>query len=143
MIRDQLIRLRGPNFLEAYRATLWWLPALLVLALCGRGLVHRPLGVGLLIGSMLIAVYVIFRVVTLERLQHSQREFEPKWLAEQSEALQAQYFEVLRFSVYGRRLPRRTSGRPIAWWTCRRATAPTSCSGPGQPSSRTAPAPGC
>jgi len=112
LIRDRLIRLRGPHFFEAYRATLWWLPPLLVLGVTGRGLVHETLGVALLVCSVVIAVYVIFRVFVLERLEHSQREFEPKWLAAQSEVLRSQYFEILRFTVYGRRFPRRNSGAP-------------------------------
>jgi hypothetical protein len=109
LTRDRLIGLRGPRFTEAYRVTLHWLTALVVIGVLSRSLVTEPLRVTALIATVGIALYVILRVIVLRRLERRQREFEPVWLAEQSEELRRQYFEILRFSVQRHRRPRRNT----------------------------------
>jgi hypothetical protein len=107
LTRDRLIGLRGVRFSEAYRDTLYWLTGLVLLVVLGRSLITEPLRVTATILSVWLAVYVILRVVVLRRLERRQREFEPVWLAAQSQELRRQYFEVLRFTVQGPRIPRR------------------------------------
>jgi hypothetical protein len=107
--RDRLIGLRGPRFPDAYRVTLHWLLALVVIGVLSRSLVTEPLRVTAAIATVAIAVYVILRVVVLRWLERRQREFEPVWLSARSEELRRQYFEILRFSVQRHRVPRRTT----------------------------------
>jgi hypothetical protein len=100
VVLGKLIGLNGPRFRDAYRATLPWLLALVLIGVAGRGLTTQPLRATAAVLSAGLAVYVIVRVVTLRRLERRQHEFEPVWLAERSQDLRRRYFEVLRFSVH-------------------------------------------
>jgi hypothetical protein len=100
LLLGKLIGLNGPRFWDAYRATLPWLLALVLIGVVGRSFATQPLRVTATVLSAGLAVYVIVRVVTLRRLERRQHAFEPVWLAEQSQELRKRYFEVLRFSVY-------------------------------------------
>lgn len=94
-----LLGLRGPSFTAAFRDTLGWAAAGVVLA--GLSLpLQMPWQWVVVACSAVIGLFVIVRALGLLALEPRQRTFEQGWIAAQSEVLRQHAFDILRFTVH-------------------------------------------
>ncbi|MBB6345563.1 hypothetical protein ACWGH8_08915 [Nonomuraea muscovyensis] len=98
VVRRRLLGLGGPGFARAHRVGLAWAALTACLALLGL-LVPPPWRAPVLGCAALLGLYVLVRAVALQVFEREQRDFEPRWLAAQSEVLRGHAFEVVRFRL--------------------------------------------
>jgi hypothetical protein len=89
---------REPDFGRAWRVTVRWVTAAVVVAVAGFLLPPGSRGVFAALAQVL-AWYALARVVALRVFARVQRSFEPAWLAAQTRILRAHGFDVVRFTV--------------------------------------------
>lgn len=97
IVRRGLLGPGGPFFARAHRLTAIWAGATGVVALLGlaRAQWRGPA----VVLSALLVLYLLVRLVALAVFERRQRDYEPLWLAKQSEVLRGHAFEVLRFTL--------------------------------------------
>lgn len=97
--RRLVIGLREPAFGRAHRVTWWWAVAGLCLMIAAGTVVEAKFAPYVTAAVVVICGYVVVRVVSLAVFRRQQGPFEARWLAAQSEALRAEAFDVVRFTL--------------------------------------------
>lgn len=98
LVRNYLIGLRRPRFVNAHEVTIIWAGVSCAIALVSI-FFSSPWQQVAVTCSAVLGLYVVGRVFALAAFERRQRAFEPEWMVAQSEVLRAHEFDVLRFTV--------------------------------------------
>jgi hypothetical protein len=96
--RHYVLGLRNVNFANPRRLAMMWAATGCLLAALSVTL-PEPWRRGVAVGSALVALYAVGRMLALTVTERRQRAFERDWLTARTETLRGHAFDLLRFSV--------------------------------------------